>query len=397
MTSHNLRVVHIFNSSVISGPEILVVPSLAKLDIDCTVVWLTEERLRQSQDVAGYSAHFGLSTKALSVRRRFDLRAIRELGEFLRSIAPDIVHAHDVKASLYALLARKWVPKAKLVSTHHGVRGRSGFVARAYERIYSHCILPRFDLSLTVCGSDKEILERIPRLRGRVQVHWNGIDSPLENEKEGENPSSQQQAVRERIRLSWGIPLSPESLVVGIVGRLAAEKRIDFALSVFEILVRRNPKLPVTFVIVGTGPLRNALERKVVELDLTRQVSFLGYREKFGGEIAGLDVLLSLSRAEGLPINVLEAGYARVPVVCTRIDGLADLFPSDAGFPALEPEASSEVLASELAKLLVSRESRIAIGDSFHDRVKACFSGDAWRSRLYSLYLEVVRSEMRVR
>jgi glycosyltransferase involved in cell wall biosynthesis len=112
----------------------------------------------------------------------------------------------------------------------------------------------------------------------------------------------------------------------------------------------------------------------------------MGYRGTVGAEMAGFDLLLSLSFAEGLPINLVEAGWAGTPVFATAVDGCLDLVPSKEYGILVDP-ALSEVALSELLASALSSPSEIRLqGERFQQRIEEHFSGAVWTKRLEELY-----------
>jgi glycosyltransferase involved in cell wall biosynthesis len=106
--------------------------------------------------------------------------------------------------------------------------------------------------------------------------------------------------------------------------------------------------------------------------------------------MAGFDVLLSLSDAEGLPLNLIEAGWAATPVFATRVGGVADLVDGLSSRPAagalVDAGDSAEGMADRLAGLLGDAPRRTALGAELQARVRDRFSRRAWLTRLEELY-----------
>ena len=107
------------------------------------------------------------------------------------------------------------------------------------------------------------------------------------------------------------------ALVVGLVGRLAWEKGVDLFLeAAAEVLV----EVPETrFVVVGEGPDREKLERLMDELNIRESVDMLGRREDMASLYASLDVMVSSSRQEGLPMAILEGMASGLALVATAV------------------------------------------------------------------------------
>ena len=372
-------IVHVFNASVVSGPETLVIPALPALGEPSTVVFLSETRCGDfSQEPPAYARSFGLRVEEVTVRSRWDRQAVRDLAALFERLGPRVVHAHEVKAAAYVAAAAPSPRAYRLFATNHGVRSKRRPLPQFYEWLFTHVIMRRFDRVLTVCSSDRKILIRRGVPPEKLAVHLNGIDQP-------KIPLAIQPDRAREIRTQWGLPargIPPESTVLGVVGRLSPEKRHGYILEVLVCL--KNPEIHL--VVFGRGPLEAALKQATAAHGLEGQVHWMGYRGTVGAEMAGFDVLLSLSRYEGLPINVIEAGWAGTPVLATAVDGNLDLMPTpDFGllFPVHAPVAR---VAEGLRGWLENPTRRKAAGLALQGRVESQFSRAIWLRRLRELY-----------
>ncbi len=121
---------------------------------------------------------------------------------------------------------------------------------------------------------------------------------------------------REAIRKSLGI--SEGSLVIGHVGRFQEQKNHTFLIDIAEKLVEIEPS--TTFLLVGDGPLRPSIERKVAERGLSRHFIFLGVRSDIPKIMKGaMDVFVLPSLFEGLPLVLVEAQAAALPCVVSNV------------------------------------------------------------------------------
>ena len=117
----------------------------------------------------------------------------------------------------------------------------------------------------------------------------------------------------------------------------------------------------------------------------------MGYRKAVGDELAGLDLLLSFSKAEGLPINLIEAGWAGTPVMCTPVGGVTELIPDETFGIQVLPEEPAAVSARRIQRLL-SKEGQAqlqALGRRFQERVTEEFTQEKWIQRLVEIYSEL--------
>ena len=170
------------------------------------------------------------------------------------------------------------------------------------------------------------------------------------------------------------------------VGRLAAVKGVPVLLEALQGLIADHPGLRLT--LVGDGPERAALEARAQGLG--HHVDFVGYRSQ--DEVAALlreaTALVLPSFAEGLPVVLMEALAARVPVVATRIAGVGELV-EDGVSGLLVPPGDAAALRDALARLLADPALRARMGEAGRARVVAAFDSEreaAWLATLFEGY-----------
>lgn len=165
------------------------------------------------------------------------------------------------------------------------------------------------------------------------------------------------------------------------VGRLAAVKGLPV---LFEALATLN-RADIALTIVGDGPDRAALEAQAKALP--GPVDFLGYRSQ--SEVAGLlgesDIFVLPSFAEGLPVVLMEALAAALPVVATRIAGIPELV-EDGTTGRLAPPGNATALADAISTLIENPEAARRLGLEGRARVAAGFDSHQEASRLAQLF-----------
>jgi glycosyltransferase involved in cell wall biosynthesis len=140
-----------------------------------------------------------------------------------------------------------------------------------------------------------------------------------------------------------------------VVGRLAPIKRVDLFLEAAALARRRLPQLAAT--VVGDGQERGRLEARAHELGLDGCVRFAGHQGDVAPWLARARVLVLTSDSEGLPLSVMEAMTAGLPVVASRVGDLPDLVEDGVnGF--LVPERAPEAFAERIVELLSDDERR---------------------------------------
>ncbi len=261
---------------------------------------------------------------------RADIRVLIQLFRLLRRFQPDIVHTHTAKAGFTARLAaivynRIFGKNVKLVHTFHGHVFR-GYFNRFTSSLYVlvERLLAMFtDVVIAISPSQKtELVETY-----HVASHRKVCVVPL-----GFNldPFLSCHRLKGQFRKKLGV--SPKTLLIGIVGRLVPIKHHEMFLDAATLFLKRHPECDVRFVVVGDGECRDRLKSYCQEQRIAPYVIFGGWIQNVAGVYADLDVLALTSLNEGTPVSIIEAMAASVPVISTRVGGVADLIgdPEDA-------------------------------------------------------------------
>jgi glycosyltransferase involved in cell wall biosynthesis len=303
------------------------------------------------------------------MRRRIDpvhdVLALLELIRLLRRERPAVVHANSSKAGILGRLAAVAAGVPARLFTVHGwaFKADRGLSARAYlwaDRLMSPLT------TTTICVADSELRAGL-RARtcrpDRTVVIRNGV-AP------GPPPR----------------PSRAGPVTVLAVGRLRPPKD-------FPTLVRAVARLEpgaVRLEIAGDGPERAALASEIERLGLDGTVELLGTRSDVPDLLAAADVFVLSSDSEGLPMSVLEAMAAGVPVVATAVGGVPELVRDDET-GLLVPPRDPGALAAALGKLAADPELRRRLGGAGRRRVENEFSLDAF----HRAHLDVYRAALR--
>lgn len=286
-----------------------------------------------------------------------DLRTILRLSRLIRRERPTILHTHTAKAGavgrIAALLAGDARPPV-IVHTFHGhvLRGYFNPMMTAAFRVLERMLARG---TTTLVAVSPEVRDDLVALRVAPASKFAVVRLGIEL---GERVSGDDEKRRETRRL-LGIP--PEAFVVGWVGRMTAVKRTDDVARTLRALVDRG--VDAYLCLVGDGPDRVGLERRVHELGIARRCLFVGYQEDVARFYDTIDVLLLTSVNEGTPVSVIEALAAGRPVVATRVGGVSDVVRHEVdGF--LVDAADVESLGARLAELAGDPELRARMGSA---------------------------------
>jgi glycosyltransferase involved in cell wall biosynthesis len=278
----------------------------------------------------------------------------------LRRFRPDVIHAHNVKATAVALAARTVAGHPPVLTTMHGV-------AEA-DRERAVRILRRTDLTATVSDAVRDDLIARGLPTERVCVIRNGIGTV--------------EQVDEARRDHYARELDLTRVVVSAVGRLVPQKAHERLLEAAVEVRAVHPD--TTFLIVGDGPRRAELEARAKVLGVDEVVRFTGARDDARALIALSDLLVFSSDWEGLSIAALEALAAGTPIVTTDVQGMRELLADDVG--AIVPGFDPAALAAAISGLLGDPARREEMARRGRERIAAAFSAAAMRDAYAETY-----------
>jgi glycosyltransferase EpsD len=165
------------------------------------------------------------------------------------------------------------------------------------------------------------------------------------------------QEEREAVRQQLGFGKQQKILLC--IGELLPNKNQAMAVRMMEIVRKKHPD--AMLLLAGNGPQRENLEQLTEKLELQQNVRFLGYCTDLEKYQHAADLLVSCSKREGLPLNIVEAMLSGNPVVATQNRGHRELVqPEETGY--LVDVNDTEAMAQAVLELLGDAEKRCHMG-----------------------------------
>ena len=188
-------------------------------------------------------------------------------------------------------------------------------------------------------------------------------------------------ADRAQSRKSFGVPL--DAKVIAGVGRLNPQKNFSLFLDIAAALAPRFPEL--RFLLAGEGPEESMLREKVGVLGLTDRIFFAGYVADTRQVYAAADILLMPSRFEGLPMTLLEAMAMGLPVVASKLDGIAEVIEDGREGFLIEP-TDTQGFVDRCAALLENPAKSSELATNARTKIEARFSVERMTSAVEAIY-----------
>jgi glycosyltransferase involved in cell wall biosynthesis len=309
-----------------------------------------------------------------------DVAAVLQLYRLFRRARPAIVHTHTSKAGFVGRLAAWLARVPAVIHQPHGhifygywSRPRTAMFV-ALERVAAHWT----DRLVTL--TPREIAEHLERGIGSA-AQYAVVPSGVPTQALREAAPSRA-AARARLGLSAG------AYVVAGVGRFVPIKGFDLLVEALAGLVARVPDAHV--LLIGDGVERGALQARAAALGVADRLHVSGAVSDVTGVLPAADVLAAPSRNEGMGRVLVEAMALGLPVVGTRVGGIADVIVDGESGLVVPPE-DADALAEALIDLGLDVARRAKLGEGARPRAEA-FSTTVAAGAMRALYDELVRS-----
>jgi len=310
----------------------------------------------------------GVATDVLGLqpglRRPQDVLGIRA---YLRRTRPLIVHTFLLTASIYGRFAAILSRVPIVIGTEVNVYAR---------KRKSHVLAERLLMTGTDCvvASAESVrdfyIDQIHADPRRVKVIYNAVDwSALET-------TMTASALRGQLDI-------PESaFVITIIARLTEQKAHRV---LFEALAHTHALSDANLLIVGDGELRDDLRARADALGIAGRVHFAGARRDLGNLLAASDAFVMPSLWEGLPLSLVLAMGAGLPVVATRVAGIPEVVVHGVSGLLVAPGEAGP-LGAALGSLAIDRGLRARLGDAARAVVRPRFGADHYVRAVADLY-----------
>ncbi len=370
-----IKVIHIVEDLKVGGLEKVIASLVLHLDSDKYDVQVY--CLVRGGAIADELTARGVSVRVLHLKSYHDPLQVIALARIIRREAIQLIHSHGYFASTFVRLAAFLTPLPVMVthvhSTYTQFKKRNFFVDRFLSRFTDRVVCVSRAVQRFVID-DEGIEEQ------RTCVVYNGADIP---------PVISTPEERMRRKRQWGI--EENDVVIISVASLTENKGYNLLLDAFERASRSRPGLKL--LVVGDGPLKEALKSRSADLLIEKKVIFTGEQEEVQPllQIADLFVLASLYR-EGLSVALIEASASGLPVVATQVGGIPEIVEEGAnGY--LVPPGDADRLAGAIERLVRDPDLRKRMGQQGKQVYEAKFTQSKMVRQIENLYDQLIENK----
>ncbi len=369
------RILIVTTDSKICGTESMILTLLKHLHREPYQPYLVT--LMGPGDLIQAAKEYGIDGQNLGLTRRQLVQGFFSFHKIIKTVKPDIIHSFLIHSNLYARATKFFHRNLSVIS---GIR--TVYTVKDYGKLYgwverlSHP-LDNFYVANSQHGL-QSVIDHIGLPKEKLLMIHNGLD--LEN-FESFDPTPSRESIRKEVRFEFAI--KDQALVMGIVAQLRPPKRHDLLLLALAKLKDRYPLLHL--LIVGQGQIQTDLKNLAVNKGIENRVVFTGYRADVSRILHGMDIFALPSVVEGLPVSIMEAMYAELPVVAARVGGIPEVVSAGESGLLCEP-GNLDDLCQALIRLIESPELRIKMGAAGKERIRSQFSAEHMARRFESLY-----------
>ena len=307
-----------------------------------------------------------------------DMQAYRALVTLFRRHEFQLVHTHSSKPGILGRIAARHAGVPVVVHHVHAFAFHE-FTPRPQRAVYS--LMERWaggygDHVIFVNHEERELAVREKLLPAAkcLTIH-NGVDLA---------PYSLEEHDRCRAKFRTDHQLDDDETAILFSGRIDVPKQPLLLPKIAAALDRRLPTSRWRLFIAGAGPMEPQMHAEIARFEMGRRIVCLGWQQQPHPAYHGCDIAVQPSLWEGLPLSVVEAHAAGLPVVGSNVKGIREVITPETG--VLCPPREPESFAVELAKLVENRFQRQKLGMAARRRAVAHFDGNRNMRQVAELY-----------
>lgn len=293
---------------------------------------------------------------------------LKGLDRLIRQHQPDVIHAHMFNAGVFAAAAA-WRRNVPVICTIHGAGDIQG--SRLMRRLkFSLLGHTARHVILVSRALENDILTAHPQLQHLALVIPNGVPDRMSGR-------------------GMHAPPRADVFTFGALGNIRPAK--DYGVLLQAMAKLRDQGRQVRLRIAGQpdhGHLYANLRDQSATLGLTDHVEFLGHVSDVPGFLDSIDCLVSSSLSEGMPLSLIEAMLAGVPIIATRVGGVPELLEHDV-HARLCPAGDAAALANEMHAAVADRATSERLAEAAAERARSEFTMEKMADRHEALYRQL--------
>jgi glycosyltransferase involved in cell wall biosynthesis len=306
--------------------------------------------------------------------RNFSPRLLMNLYKLIKDRHIHIIRSHNYRANLYGLLAGRLAGVPVIASVHNVYTDKDKSRKR---KMINRLLFKIADSLVAVSDAIKnDVLSYLKIDPLKITVIYNGVDTARFD------PERTFKDIREELSIG------KDDILIGFIGRLVNFKGVEHLIKAVALL--KDEFGGMKLLIVGDGPVADALQKKTAALNISGITLFTGNRNDIPDILSSIDILAIPSVGEeGFPNTLVEAMAMGKPVIATTVGGITEVI-EDRVTGLLVPPGEPLRLAAALKTLITNRELSSKMGLDARRVVREKFGIRATAEKWESMYKTVL-------
>jgi glycosyltransferase involved in cell wall biosynthesis len=372
-----IKVLHIIDSGGLYGAEVMLLNLVAEQTLqglEPVIASIGEKNITE-KPLETEAIRCGFKIKKIRMIPGPNIAGVLEILKFAKRNNFSLLHLHGYKGNILFGFIPKKFRKIPVITTLHGYTSTIKFNKMKVYEWLDQKSLSFLDAVVFVSNAMK-IHPKLKNLNNKnIYVIPNGI--PMSDNKVTKVNDIKNQTSDKKIK-----GFCSQGFTIGSIGRLSTEKGYQYLIKAVSLLEKRG--INTRLILVGEGHEREFLEKLTVQSGLEGKILFTGYMDDAKNYIPFFNIYIIASLTEGLPITLLEAMQAKIPIIATKVGGIPEVL-SNGQAGILIDSCSPDAIVQAVIKLYNDKELSKQLTNKAHRRVNEDFSS----KRMAAKYLDV--------
>ncbi|WMM23745.1 polysaccharide pyruvyl transferase CsaB [Tissierella sp. MB52-C2] len=369
-----MKVLHLISGGDTGGAKTHIISLMKAINklIDAKIVCFIEDTFYHD------AKDSGIPIEVFKQKARFDMSVVNRLAEEVEKQDYDIIHCHGARANFIGMFLKLKVNKPFITTIHsdYELDFKDNFYKKIIFTRLNKFSLKRFKNFIAISDTFKDMLVERGFKEDRIFTAYNGIDLDTDMEY----------LSKEEFFKKYGVEYNGET-VVGIAARLDLVKDHEtFIRAAANVLKKRKD---IIFLIAGDGNERERLMSLAKELQIDKNLYFLGYIKDPHSFFNAIDINTLTSVSESFPYAILEGARLKKTIISTNVGGVSKLI-EDGENGYLVQVGDIEALANRIITLAEDKEKIKIMGEKLFNKVREKYSSDAMAKEHLKIYGKIL-------
>lgn len=373
-----MKVLHLISGGDCGGAKTHVLTLLKRLmkdGVNVELLCIMESSFTED------AKNINIPTKIISQKKRYSIKPIFEIKNYIKNGQYDIVHCHGARANYLAFFIQNKldIPFVTTLHSDYKLDFKDNFFKQIIFMPINTIALRKFKYILTVTENFKNMLIKRKFKKNKIFVIYNGIDldTPI-------NTISKAKFLEK-----YNIIYDEKNIYIGIVARLETIKGLTYFLETCKEICKNNKN--VVFLIAGSGNLEKSMLDYIKQNNL-ENVKMLGFVKDINSFYNVLDINTLTSYSESFPYALLEGARMKKMAISTAVGGIPEMIQDSKTGYLTKPKNHLEIV--DKINMLIKNKNLIKkLGENFYNHIYNNFSDKKMANTHIDIYKKIIKEK----